>query len=100
MVALTDLLGTYVAGRERVHGRPGRISFDVPAAASQLTESMGPHRAQRWALDLLTELQQTDTITPEFIVELACIAAGLEDDGEGGDADVIERVIRIFLGHA
>lgn len=97
---MSDLLGTYVAGRERVHGRPGRISFDIATAASHLTESMGPHRAQRWALDLLTELQQTDTITPEFIVELACIAAGLEDEGCGGDADVINRVVALLLGPA
>ncbi len=75
-----------------IHARPGKLSFDIDTAIEQL----GP-RAPQWAGDLFRKAF-ADTITPEFIVELACIAAYLEDDGCGGDADVINRVVALLLG--
>lgn len=75
---------------------PGRLSLDVPRAAQQLRDAMGD-AAPNWPLAVLRELH-ADIVTPAFIVELATISAMLEDEGQGGDADVINRVVSMLLG--
>ncbi len=77
-----------------IHARPGKLSFDIDTAVEQLGQ-----RAPQWSGELFRKAH-ADTITPEFIVELACIAAYLEDEGCGGDADVINRVVALLLGQA
>lgn len=75
-----------------IHARPGKLSFDIDTAVEQL----GP-RAPQWAGDLFRKVY-ADTITPQLIVDLAVISAMLEDEGSGGDADVINRVVALLLG--
>lgn len=75
---------------------PGRLSLDIPTAARQLRDAMGD-AAPNWPLAVLRELH-VDIVTPQFIVELATISAMLEDEGQGGDADVVNRVVAMLLG--
>lgn len=61
---LTSPTVRYFADRERVLGHPPKVSFDVVTAASTLRGVVGQRGAERWALDMLAELN------PALVVEI------------------------------
>lgn len=90
---MTDHLSTYMDGRRRVHGRPGRLSLDIVTAAGQLSETMGITAGQKWARDLLAELRAAD-VPAVVIVELAAVPSLLDDIDIADDVKArIERAV-------
>lgn len=90
---MTDILGDYVNGRERVLGRPGRLPFEPDALATALVEALGPIGARRHLEAAATEVRAS-LVPIEMVVDLADIGNRVD----ASDRETIDQAVAFLIG--